>query len=65
MMSFFNKCLLVILSTANFEFTEHYFNGSFSDINKYWFKRNGKSIVVIMITSIGLPIFNYLKIVIK
>jgi len=44
---------------------ENYFNGPFSDFNEEWFKRNGESIVMIMITHIGIQIFNYFKIVTK
>jgi len=65
MMTFFNKCLLLVILTANFEFTDRFFNGPFSDFNEEWFKRNGKSIVMIMITQIGITIFNSLIVVIK
>jgi len=63
--SFFNKCILLILITANFEFSDTWFNGPYSDINEKWFQTNGKIIVTIMETQIIIPILNYIIIVCK
>jgi len=63
--SFFNKCVVLILITANFEFTDVFFNGPYSDINEKWFKTNGKIIVTVMETQMIIPIFNYIGIVCK
>jgi len=35
--SLFNKCIYIIILTANFEFTNRAFNGKYSDFNKEWF----------------------------
>jgi len=63
--SFFNKCIVLILITANFEFSDICFNGPYSDINEEWFKTNGKIIVTIMEVQIMIPIVNYIGIVCK
>ena len=61
--SFFNCCILLILITSDFEFSEEHFNGRYSDFNEKWFASNGKSIVAIVISNISLPIVNYILIV--
>ena len=54
--SVFNKCVLIILTTANFEFTDYAFNGTFSDFNKKWYKTNGIIIVSTMLISTFFPL---------
>ena len=35
--SVFNKCALLVLTTANWEFTDLAFDGKYSDFNKEWY----------------------------
>ena len=41
--------MMIILITANFEFTDKAFNGSYSDFNDEWFHINGRAIINIML----------------
>jgi len=34
---FFNKCLLIVAVSADFEFTSKMFNGQYSDFNSEWY----------------------------
>ena len=43
-LSMFLSGFLVLLSSANFEFTDKYFNGRYSDFNKDWFINVGSVI---------------------
>jgi len=54
--SIFNKCALIILTTANFEFTDLAFNGEYSDFNKRWYSTNGIIISSTMLISTFFPI---------
>ena len=53
--SIFNKCALIILTTANFEFTDIAFNGEYSDFNKKWYTTNGIIICSTMVISTLFP----------
>jgi len=52
--------MLIVLLSANFEFTTIMFNGKFSDFNKNWFYTNGNVIVSTIISCFSIPIINYL-----
>ena len=57
--SFFTKCCLIVLLSANFEFTSIMFNGRFTDFNEIWFQTNGNIIVSTLFGCCFIPIINY------
>ena len=58
-LSVFNKCIIILLINANFEFTDFMFNGEYSDYTTDWFKTNGKIIIHTMTTTIFIPVINF------
>ena len=56
---FFNKCLLIIMASADFEFSSSAFNGQYSDFNNEWYQHNGNIIIFALLTQVWIPILNY------
>ena len=54
--SFINNALLVMVMSANFEFTSHVFNGKYSDFNLDWFIDIGSIVVSSMTTTAIYPV---------
>ena len=57
-LQFFSSGLMVLVMSANFDFTKLAFNGQYSDFNKGWFQDVGSVIVKGMVGACWWPPFD-------